>query len=249
MAANHLKLNDEKTEFMMIGNPSSIRKIPNITSIQIGNTMVQAVRSAKNIGAILDSDMSMTQHINSTIRCCYAHLRKVAYIRPYLTQNATETLVNSLITSRLDYVNALLFGLPDTSMNKLQLLQNSTVKLIFKKKKTDHVTPLLKSLHWLPIDFRVQYKINLLTYKTLHKKAPKYLENIITSYKPVRQLRSSTQGRLEEKRAHHKRSGDRAFSVCAPKLWNTLPEHVRNCNTIETFKKSLKSHYFKLAFK
>ena len=248
MASNHLKLNEGKTEFLMIGKPKVLKNIP-ITSIKIGDTHVQTVNAAKNIGAILDCEMCMSQHINSTIRSCYSHLRQICHIRPYLTQSATETLINSLITSRLDYMNALLFGLPDSSIHKLQLVQNSAAKVILMKKKRDHVTPLLQGLHWLPIDFRIKYKINLLTYKSLHGKSPQYLIDMIKPYKPARTLRSSSHGRIEENNARYKRTGDRAFSVSAPKLWNALPEHVKNCETLNCFKKTLKTYYFTLAFK
>ena len=201
----------------------------------IGDTIIQCKKSVKNIGATLDNQLNMENHIDNTVRVCYSHLRQIAHIRPFLTKEATETLVNSSITSRLDFVNSLLYGIPNCHLKKLQNIQNSTAKLILRKRKFDHVTPLLKQLHWLPLEYRIKYKINLLTFKTLHGMAPRYLEMIVTPYQPSRSLRSATHMLLTEKGSKNK-YGDRAFSRSAPKLWNALPTHIRNCDTICAFK-------------
>jgi hypothetical protein len=248
MSNNHLKLNDSKTEFLVIGKPNTLKKMEHISEIRIGETKVRAVKSARNIGAVLDSELNMVNHVNSIVRSCYGHLREISHIRHYLTQEAAATLVNSIITSRLDYVNSLLFGLPEYTVRKLQLIQNNAARLVCRKRKRDHVTPLLKTLHWLPIDYRIQFKINLLTYKSLHGLAPSYLSCILTPYQPSRTLRSTTQNKLLEKRARCKKSGDRAFPMCAPKLWNSLPVSVRDCDSVSSFKTALKTLYFKRAF-
>ena len=150
----------------------------------------------KNIGAILDSEMTMTGHINNTIKSCYSQIRQISHVRACLSQCATETLVNSLVTSRLDYVNALLYGVSSDKLKKLQSVQHSAARLIFKKKKREHITPLLKELHWLPVEYRVSFKINLLTFKAIHGEAPLYLQEIVQPYQPARQLRSATQRNL-----------------------------------------------------
>ena len=113
-----------------------------------------------------------------------------------------------------------------------------------RKKKHDHVTPLLKHLHWLPVKQRIDYKICLLTYKVLDGKAPQYLKDLIHIYEPNKTLRSGSKSLLEEKRTRLKGSGDRAFSACAPKLWNQLPLEVKTCTSIETFKRALKTYFF-----
>ena len=190
----------------------------------------------------------MNSHVNNIVRTCYCNLRQISHIRPHLTLEATATLVNSLITSRLDYMNSILVGIPIALRRKLELIQNNAARLVFQKKKRDHITPLLKSLHWLPIDFRIQFKINLLTYKSLHDFSPVYLTSALTPYAPSRTLRSSTQGKLVEKCAKCKRTGDRAYSVCAPRLWNSLPISIRDCDSVSSFKTALKTYYFRIAF-
>ena len=238
MTTNYLKLNDGKTEFLVLWKKS----------VTLGGTNVKAVESARYIGAVLDSELCMTQHINSIVCSCYCHLRQIAHIRPHITQVATATLVNCLITSRLDFMNSLLYGIPDYLLRKLELIQNNAARIVCQKKKRDHVTPLFKTLHWLPIDFRIQFKINLVTFKILHGLAPAYLSSLLIPYAPSRTLRSSSQEQLIEKRARCKRTGDRAFSVCAPRLWNALPHTIRNSISVASFKTALKTYYFKQAF-
>ena len=237
-----------KTEFLVIGKKSVTNKLSNVSSINIGGTYVKSVQSARNIGAVLDAELSMSQHINSVVRSCYCHLRQIAHIRPHLTNEAAATLINCLITSRLDFMNSLLHGIPSNLVRKLELIQNNAARVVCQKKKRDHVTPLLKALHWLPIDFRIQFKINLITFKAIHGLAPAYLASLIIPYVPSRTLRSSSQGQLVEKKARCKRTGDRAFSVCAPKLWNALPQNIRESANVKCFKTALKTFYFRLAF-
>ena len=248
MSNNHLKLNDSKTEFLIIGNPNIYSQVENIAPIVIGDTPVNPSDSAKNIGAVLDGELTMSAHVSNVCRSCYLHLRHISQIRQFLTQDAAASIVHSLVTSRLDYVNSLLYGLPDNLIKKLQLVQNNAAKLVLKKKKFDHVTPLLKSLHWLPIRQRIEYKINLLTFKSLNQLAPSYLSELLVPYTPSRTLRSASKGYLKEKKSRLKKSGDRAFSVSAPKLWNNLPEHVVKCKTLESFKVALKTCLFKRAY-
>jgi hypothetical protein len=248
MEQNHLKLNDKKTEFLVIGNQNVLSKTGDVSSLSVGNSTVKDVKSAKNIGAILDSNLTMRDHIDSVCCACYFHLHTISHIRPFLTQDATATLVCSLITSKLDYVNSILYGLPDYAIQKLQLVQNNAARLVYKKRKHEHVTPLLKNLHWLPIEQRIKYKVNLLTFKALHGQAPSYLRELINEYKPTRNLRSNSKGLMQEKKAWLKKGGDRAFSVCAPKLWNRLPSQITSCDTLDGFKISLKTHYFTVAF-
>jgi len=199
---------------------------------------VSRVDKARNIDAVIDMELNMIAHVNSVVRSCYSHLRQISHIRPFLSQEAASTLVNSIITSRLDYVNSLLFGLPSCVIRKLELVQNNAARLICKKKKRDHMTPVLRELHWLLIDLRIQFKINLMTYKALNGLAPSYLSSMLSFYQPSRTLRLSSQGNLVEKSSKSKRTGDRAYSLSLPNygtayqailkkvtLWNHLKLH------------------------
>ena len=195
----------------------------------------------------MDSNLSMECHVASIVRSCYMGLRKIGRIRMFISGDTAATLVNAYVTSKLDCNNSLLHKLPKTLLNRLQMIQNNSARLISMKRKYDSIEPVLKDLHWLPIEFRIQYKINLLTFKCLNNLAPFYLRDLLEPYVPGRSLRSTDKNLLTEKRSRTI-VGDRAFSVCAPVLWNGLPFQLRATTSIIHFKSLLKTHYFRLAF-
>ena len=119
--------------------------------------------------------MAVEQHVSAILKRCYFHLKNIGYLSRYLKMDSQKMLVNDLITSRLDYVYAILYGLSSKQINRLQKLQNSAARLITRTKKWNHITPVLKSLHWLPVNRRIQFKILLITFKCLHGLAPNYL--------------------------------------------------------------------------
>ncbi len=137
-----------------------------------------------------------------------------------LTVSDAEKLVHAFVTSRLDYCNALLGGCPASSINKLQIVQNAAARVLTRSRKYDHITPILQSLHWLPMKFRISYKIVLLTYKALNDLAPAYLTNLLSRYSLTRSLRSQNSGFLVVPRIAKSTKGGRTFSYLAPKLWN-----------------------------
>ncbi len=248
MAQNHLKLNQKKTEVIVIGSPSVLKRCK-IPAIRIGHEHVCPTESARNIGVILDSNLNMAEHIRSVTKACYLQLYKIGQIRPYLTEDAATTLARSLIISKLDYANSLLYGLPDTLLNKLQMILNNAARLTKKKNKHDHITPLLKELHWLPVEQRIIFKTNMITYKAMNNLAPGYICELIQPYETREGLRSASETLLQPKRSRLKCGGDRAYSVCAPKLWKDVPEHIRTSQSLDIFKNSLKTHLFTKVFK
>ena len=150
MVLNKLKMNDAKTEFIIIGSRQQLEKV-NISSIKVGDVSVKAVDDVRDLGAYLDKTLSMEKHIDSKVGAAYRQLFSLRRIRKYLTREATETLVHSLIFSHIDYCNALLYDLPQTQTRKLQMVQNMAARLVFKLPKFSHVTPLFIELHWLPV--------------------------------------------------------------------------------------------------
>ena len=248
MSVNHLKLNEEKTEFLVIGQKTSLQKIDGPHTIVIGDAIITAAEKAKNIGAVMDNKMNMISHVNHISRSCYVHLRNIGRIRPNLTEDAAATIVHAFVSSKLDNSNSLLYGVPECVTKKLQLIQNNAARIVTRSRKHEHVTPILKRLHWLPIRYRIQFKICLMAFKCLHGKAPTYLSDLLVPYEPARTLRSGSQCLLTERRPRLKKVGDRAFAAAAPKLWNMLPEDLRKCQDLEAFKKDLKTHLYREAF-
>ena len=192
----------------------------------------------------------MTTQINKICQSGYYHLSNVRKIRRYLTDNSTKLLVQAVIMARVDYCNSLLYGTPAVHLAKLQHLQNSAARLISHTPRHHHITPVLYTLHWLPVRFRIEYQTAVITFKTIHGMAPKYLHDLID----IRQnrhynLRSSKGIVLCDASGKFKRTlGDRSFRAAAPKIWNKLPDDVKVSQKLDTFKRKLKTHYLKLAF-
>ena len=165
-----------------------------------------------------------------------------------IDEGACKRLIHALVTSRLDYANALLQGLPCASTNKLQRVQNTAARMVSRSRKHEHITPVLIELHWLPVQYRVQFKILVYTYKAVHGLGPMYLNELVTLYRPSRTLRSENGMLLEVSRKRTKTFGDRRFDKSAPTLWNGLPVSLRLSKTLDIFKSNLKTHLFKHAF-
>ena len=160
-------------------------------------------------------------------------------MKPILSRRNLETAIHAFVTSRLDYCNSLYYGISQASNSRLQLVQNAAARLLEGKRKFDHITPILKSLHWLPVKYRIEFKIVLFVYKTLNNLAPQYLTDLLTPYTPSRNLRSSDPGRLTVPKVKLKKRGDRTFAAAGPKLWNSLPPSIRHAPSICTFKSVL----------
>ena len=166
----------------------------------------------------------MKAHILNIVRTANMELRRISSICHLLTTEATATLISAFVLSRLDYCNSLLYGCPQHLLNRLQKVQNSAARLILRVPKTDHISPHLASLHWLPISSRIQYKISSICYNCLNSTAPDYLTDLLTIYKPARQLRSSSDTSiLSIPTVRIQSFGQRSFSHSAPSVWNTLP--------------------------
>ena len=148
--------------------------------------------SAKNIGVIFDEHMSLDKHVTNTCKACFCHLRNISKIRYCLSPADTEKLVHAFITSKLDSANSLLYGLPTFLTDRLQNVQNAGACIITHTKIYDHIKPVLKQLHWLPVNPRINYEILLLTYKALNGQAPSYITELLEPYTPIRNLSSSS---------------------------------------------------------
>ena len=246
MSQNKLKLNNDKTEIIQFGSKKHLAEL-NIKSLSVAGTDVSvASEPVRNLGAMFDSQLIMAPHVKSVVKISSFHLRNIGKARRVLTEDATKTGMQSLVMSRLDYCNALLIGIQQDLIAKLQRLQNSAARIVSRTRKYEHITHVLIKLHWLPIKFRIQFKVLLLVYKALNGLAPKYIKELLMPYKPRRHLRSEAKGLLDEPRTRLK-FGDRAFSISAPRLWNALPQHLKDSTSCQAFKKCLKTHLFRLA--
>ena len=147
-----------------------------------------------------------------------------------LNRTASEQVVHAFVTSSLDIANSLLYGLPQEQLNRLQRIQNIAARVVTRSKKSCHITPVLKDLHWLPVRYRIVYKILLIVYKAINGLSPLYISNLFSFYTPSRNLRLNEKLLLIEPKSKHS-WGDRSFVVAAPRLWNELPLSIRTSPT------------------
>ena len=168
-------------------------------------------------------------------------------MRNLLPTSAVTQLVHSLVTSRIDYCNSLLAGIPKYMTDHLQRVHNTAARIVTRS-NPEHITPVLESLHWLTIRYRIRFKILLLTYKCINGLAPGYLSSLVAPYKPKRVLRSSTQCRLQIQNGRLKSQGDRSFRVVSQKEWNQLPLDIKLAPSVDSFKTKLKTFLFKECF-
>lgn len=254
MCSNRLKLNCDKTELVWIssGHVSPSNSPSTLSTITIGNNAVIPSKGARNLGLYFDQHLDLKQHVNNVCRLCYFQLRQLRVIRRTLSTDVLKTLLHAFVSTRLDYCNSLFYGLPKMDLRKLQMVQNSAARLFGGLRKFDHITPVLKNLHWLPIKERIYFKIAVLTYKSLHQMAPGYLSAMI---RPVAQSshlsrnRSAVRGDLLGYNWNTVSYGQRGYQYSSPCVWNNLPASIRCADTLTAFRAGVKTYLFRRAYK
>ena len=187
--------------------------------------------------------MTLQKPITNICRSVNIHISKINSIRRYFSDTAVRTLVQSIVIYRPDYCNSVCVGLPRNRLQRLQLVQNSEARVISQTKRYTSLTPILNELYWLP-NKRCQFKILLLTFKSLNGCAPEYLCDMLNVFMPNRSLRSTAFTSLVPYRNRSIRLGKRLFGTYAAKLWNELPRNIQRADSITMFKKLLKTFIF-----
>ena len=247
MKANMLKLNCDKTEFIIFKPRQNTTSLSQCT-LNLDSSIFTPAAHVKNLGVIQDSHLTLEKQINNVSRSCYHQIRNIGRIRRYITTDACRTLVQANVTSRLDYANSLYYGLPNTLLSRLQMVQNTAARLISLSSRRDHITPILMQLHWLPVEQRLKYKVLLYTFKAIKRDAPSYICDLIQVREPPRVLRSASRSLLVVPRTRTVTTSNRSFRVASAVLWNDLDENFKMCDSVSNFKKQLKTHLFREYF-
>ena len=192
-------MNEEKTEFVVFGRRNMLDNLA-VESISVGDGPVEVSSDVKYLGVWLDNTLDMKKFISDRCRIASLKLYNIRKIKKYLYRESLTRLINALVLSHLDYSNALLFGLPDSIIRPMQNIQNSAARLILGLSKFEHITPALQQLHWLPIRYRIQFKIMTIVYKAVHTAAPEYICDMIESKQSKYSLRSVNGINLREQR-------------------------------------------------
>jgi len=240
----------DKTEFMWCTTSRRQHHLPT-TNIKVGSTQVTPSTSVRDLGILIDSDLVMRTHVQRTVSRCFAMLRQLRSIRRSVSTFTMQTLVVSLVLSRLEYGNATLLGLPIYFQRRLESVLNASSTLIYDLRRSDHITDALASLHWLRELEHITYKTTLLTFCALRGEAPQYLSEKLVRVADIssrRRLRSSSTSQLMVPRYRLSTVGSRSFSVAGPTIWNRLPTDITSSSCLSEFKRKLKTHLFRLSY-
>ena len=261
MSANLLSLNPSKTEFLIFGNSTQLSKLNSPTLHIDTNTVIQPTSTARNLGILFDSHLSFDNQISSVCKSSNWHIHDLWRIRSTLDLNTTKTIATSLVHSKLDYCNSLYLNLPAYQLARLQCVQNSLARVVCRIPKHHHITPSLRSLHWLKIPQRIHYKLLSITFTLIQHQQPSYLYSQI-NIQSARSTRSSSILTLSRPPVSTAKLSDRSFHHFIPRLWETLPPSLRLLNTPSTgssvqpplaisrsqFLSRLKTHLFKQSY-
>ena len=188
MHNNKLQLNPDRTEMILITSKHNQKSLSLPLSVDLNGTSIHLSSAVRNLGITLEQNLSFQQHVSRACQICYFELRKSNFIRHYLSNEALKTLISAFVLSRIDYCNSPLAGCPKQLIHKLQKVQNNA--------KFDHISSVLHTIHWLPVEQRIEYKLLLLAFKSVNNDGPSYLSDLLKFYIPSRQLRSSSDTRL-----------------------------------------------------
>ena len=250
--ANMLKLNDSKTELMLVTSNRSkhLHNLP--TSITIGNAQIPFKQTVKNLCFTLDCHLTMNAHISNIARTCYFELRRLASIRRFLTSTVTATLVSAFVFSRIDYCNSLLFGSTHDVISHLQRIQNYAARVILRLPMSSSITIHLKSHHWHPVIVRSTYKIDCFCYHCHSSTAPSYVTDILHEIPShTRNTRSSSFTMpLLNRHAYSKATlSDRSYSFASSSVWNSIPNDVRCAPSLSSSMSRLNTYLLRSVYK
>ena len=255
MVQNFMKLNEAKTELLLIGKPLVLAKCNLEVNIQFGDTEIAPTECKgdkwKSLGIKLDENLTMERQLNSVKQKCSWTMNNMRRIGYYLDEGVKIMMVKQLVISKLDYCNSLYMNLPKTRLKKLKSILNGCVRFIYNIKDwQDDLIPYYKKAHILPIEERIFFKVCLLSYKIVYDKAPGYLKQLIemepscTDSQKTRAKPAEDNLRMKLPKMHKTKASERRFSVHAPAAWNSLPLRIRSITNIDSFKGMLKNHLF-----
>ncbi len=254
MTINKLKLNPDKTDALIVQTKNNFSSWT-VNSIMLNNQGEAVTTSpvVKSLGVLFDEYLNFEEHVDAVVQCCNIHLRNLRVIGSKLNFELKKQLIHCLVFSKLDYCNGLLVDLPDSTIKKLQKVQNSCVRFLFGGKvirKWDSVTPYLMKAHFLPVRQRIDYKIALTVFKCINNIAPHYLKDCISmKEQPAKCLRTDQDYfLLKVPSVTNFRRTERGFSYSGPSVWNQLPYEIRTLTDVSTFKAKLKTCLFGKAF-
>jgi len=256
MIRNFMKLNESKTELLIIGKPMVLQKFNLNIELQFGSTEIKPTECKgdnwKSLGVKLDASLNMERQINSVRQKCYWTLNNIRGIQRYLDEALKLMLVKQLIISKMDFCNSLYMNLPKTRLKKLKSILNGCVRFIYNVSvRSEDLIPYYKKAHILPVDERIFFKVCLLSYKVVYGISPDYLQDLVEMDYPSDHDKGTRARpviddylRMKLPKMERLKASNRRFSNYAPEAWNSLPREIRSITDVSNFKKMLKNYLF-----
>ena len=248
-ASRRLQLNPSKTEIIWFGSRCSLGKLEDTDlALHVGNDDIEPAECVRDLGVLLDNELSMKRHIGKVASVCFYQLRRLRQVRRILGADVVARLVSAFVLTRLDYCNSVLANLPDSTIAPLQRVQNAAARLVKGLGPRDHITSALRELHWLPVRHRITYKLCILMHLIHIGQSPSYLADLVTATADIpsradKGLRSAKTHRYEPATTELK-FGERSFSYAGPAAWNSLPAYLHKLTNTKLFKRKLKTELF-----
>jgi len=244
-SSHRLKLNAAKSEVIWLGTRQQLTRLSQTDMIlRLNNSVLQPSTVVRNLGVYVDERLSMDDNARHCAKTCFYHLRRIRQLRRHLDYDTLYTLIRALILSRLDYCNSLLVCSSQSTLRRLQRVQDAAARLLCNASPRSHASPLRQRLNWLPVSSRIQFKLCTLMFDIQHGTAPQYLAELCDRCDDTR-LRSAARGNFAVRRTRL-RVTDKAFSVAGPRAWNALPADIKLTDSRLTFRRKLKTYLFQL---
>ena len=240
MESSKLKLNPDKTYLIISGTKQQRDRVINHFLVKLLGSDTFSSDTVRNLGVVFDSDFNFRQHISQVCKSCFHHIRDLRRIRRHISISTAKTISMALISSRLDYCNSLLNNIAKRDLAIPQRVQNCLARVVVRAPRFSPSLPQLKQLRWLPVSYRINFKLSTLTYRALSTQQPPYLASLLYLSNTPRQLRSSISQQLITPKTKLN-LGKRAFSVAAPRVWNELPITLKTSETIASVRKKIKT--------
>ena len=250
MESRRLKLNASKTECILFGSSTRLGDLSQFRALNVGDSSVIFSETVRDLGVIMDRYLNLNTQMRNVKKKAIGNLINISRMTKYIDVGSRLKLVHGLVLSNLDFCNSLYAGLPNSQLRQLQSIINSASRLIvgLPRFSRERITPVCIDLHFLPIKARIKFKICLLVFKAIKFGKPSYIAELLKFHVPGRLLRGEDERRLVQPIIAQSLYSNLCFSYCAPRMYNSLPRSLREAETVDGFKKLLKTFIFKEAY-
>ena len=236
-----LLINPEKTQLMVYGSRQMVAKLPKCFHLSLLGKELIPNELTKDLGETFDRNLNFNEHVIKTPAQCMSELGQINWVKYAFNKKELLTIIiNSLVFSKLFYCSSIWSTTCEGNIKKLQLVQNFAARIISGLGKYDHVTPILKEIHWIPVKKQLFYRDAVLAFKCMKGLAPNYLSSLFITRESVSRKTTRQSDHILNLLPFTSATGQKSFQYRIAKLWNSLPSNIKLCGSISNFKINLK---------